>query len=101
MEQFPTLLQYNLHFFYKFVTLHTTLKLKVIARSQHTHTTRLVCPEDIDMRIFNCENKGGHTCFVLEEFITLVPLFFSACFMSRLVCERWHAKCAAEHAKIR
>ena len=87
--------------FITFVTLHMTLKLKVIARSQHTHTTRLVCPEDIDMRIFNCENKGGHTCFVLEEFNTLVPLFFSACFMSRLVCERWHAKCAAEHAKIR
>ena len=36
------------------VTLHMTLKLKVIARSQHTHTTRLVCPEDTDMRIFNC-----------------------------------------------
>ena len=49
-----------------------TLKLKVIARSQPTHTTCLVCPEDIDMRIFNCENKGGHSCFVLEEFNTVV-----------------------------
>ena len=84
-----------------FVTLHTTLKLKVIARSQHTHTSRFACPEDTDVRIFNWQNKGGHTCFVLEEFNTLVPLFFSACLMSRLVCERSHAKCAAEHAKIR
>ena len=57
-----------------------TLKLKVIARSQPTHTTCLVCPEDIDMCIFNCENKGGHSCFVLEEFNTVVTLFFSACF---------------------
>ena len=82
------------------VTLHMTLKLKVIARSQHVHSTRLVCPEDMDMCIFNWENKGGQTCFVLEKFNTLVPLFFSACLMSRLVCERSHAKCAAEHAKI-
>ena len=77
-----------------------TLELKVIARSQHTHTTRLVCPKDTDMHIFNWENKGGHTCFVLEEFNMLVPLFFSACLMSRLVCQRSHAKCDSEHAKI-
>ena len=34
-----------------------TLKLKVIARSQHTHTTRLVCPEDTDMRIIIGKTK--------------------------------------------
>ena len=39
------------------VTLHMTLKLKVIACSQHTHTTRLVCPEDTDMRIIIGKTK--------------------------------------------
>ena len=39
------------------VTLHMTLKLKVIARSQHTHTTHLVCPEDTDMRIIIGKTK--------------------------------------------
>ena len=39
------------------VTLHMTLMLKVIARSQHTFTTRLVCPEDTDMRIIIGKTK--------------------------------------------
>ena len=48
-----------------FVTLHATLMLKVMARSQHAYTTRFVCPEDTRMCIFHWQKKGGHTCFVL------------------------------------
>lgn len=47
-----------------YVTLHGTLKLKVIAHSQHADTTRLVCPTT---RIMHRFNKEEQTCFVLQD----------------------------------
>ena len=67
------------------------LMLKVIARSHHAYTTRLVCPEDTDMRILNSQTKRRHTCLVFKEFNQQIPLSFLSCTMSRLVCQRPHA----------
>ena len=47
-----------------------TLRLKVIACSQHTHTTRLVCPEDMDMYIVIDKTKEDTLALFWKSFKT-------------------------------
>ena len=58
----------------KYVTLHGTLMLKVIARSRHTNTARLACPGVTDMRVFNSLDKGRHSWYCSGRVDTLSVL---------------------------
>ena len=71
----------------KYVTLHVISGTKVMTRSQHANTTRLVCPKTHFMCIFNYWNNQWHTMFCFGLFSTLILCFSQVWSMTRLVCK--------------